>query len=310
MKAIFAIGGPEEADKSSETSQTMPLFKAAVVEKANTNEIVDSSSSSDSLSVTSGALRVSTEDAADPNNDTISVYEVKQGDTLATVAKLFGVSKNTIMWANNLKSENLTPGTTIVILPITGIKHTVKKGDTVDSIAKKYKADADDISVYNGISKNKELAVGDVVIVPDGEAALAPAPSTKGKPKGGSKSPSYLKTTPAGFLVRPLAGGIKTQGIHGHNAVDIGTPVGTSIVAAASGNVIVSKSSGYNGGYGQMVIIDHGNGIQTVYGHLSAVYVSAGIVVQQGQVIGASGNTGHSTGPHLHFEVRGAANPF
>jgi LysM repeat protein len=304
VKALFSSN--EEANqKDVSITQTMPLFRAAVVEKKDEE---GGTSTSDSLSATTGALRVSTEDEIDLGNDQISVYEIKQGDTLATVAKLFNVSKNTIIWANGLKSEKLTPGDTIVILPVTGIKHVVKKGDTVESISRKYKADVDDVTLYNGISKGKELAVGDIIIVPDGEVAALPTITKNGKPV--AKSPSYLKTAPAGFLVRPLAGGVKTQGIHGHNGIDIGVPVGTSVVAAASGNVIVAKSSGYNGGYGEMVVIDHGNGIQTVYGHLSAVHVGIGTVVQQGQVIGLSGNTGHSTGAHLHFEVRGAVNPF
>ena len=114
---------------------------------------------------------------------------------------------------------------------------------------------------------------------------------------------------PVGFFVRPTSG-TKTQGLHGHNGVDIGASIGTPVFASAEGEVISAKSSGYNGGYGSMIIISHGGNIQTVYGHLSAVKVSVGQHVSQGQVIGAVGNTGKSTGTHLHFEVRGAKNPF
>jgi murein DD-endopeptidase MepM/ murein hydrolase activator NlpD len=189
------------------------------------------------------------------------------------------------------------------------VKHTVKKGDTVASIAKKYKGDVEDIAKYNGIPTDAKLALGEVVIVPEGEIAVAPAKVVK---KAGTSKilDSYSNSTASGFLTRPLAGGRRTQGIHGHNGVDIAASIGTPIVAAAGGQVISAKSSGYNGGYGKMIIISHAGNVQTVYGHLNSVNVSVGQTVSQGQTIGSVGNTGKSTGPHLHFEVRGAKNPF
>jgi murein DD-endopeptidase MepM/ murein hydrolase activator NlpD len=269
----------------------------------------------DALSAVSGTLRVSTEDIDFPTDDTISTYEIKKGDTLASIAKLFGVSKNTIMWANDLKSEKLIPGDTLVILPVTGVRHTAKKGDTIASIAKKYKGDADDIAKYNGIAVDTTLDGGDIVIVPDGEIAV-PVAAVKKTVKGPAVASfeklldSYANSTPSGFLVRPIVGGRKSQGLHGHNGVDLASSIGTPVMASANGTVISAKSSGYNGGYGEMIIISHAGNIQTVYGHLSAVKVSVGQHVSQGEVIGAVGNTGKSTGPHLHFEVRGAKNPF
>ncbi len=308
VKAVF-LAAPENITAESASSQTMAIFKPVVVDEEDNDDFSPEEASSSALSATTGALRMSTEDIDFPTTDTISVYEVKKGDTIATVAKLFGVSKNTIMWANDLKSEKLTPGDTLVILPITGVKHTVKKGDTVGSIAKKYKGDVDDIAKYNGIPADAKLAIGDVVIVPEGEIAVAPAKTVK--KAGASKVlDSYANTASSGFLVRPLVGGRKTQGIHGHNGVDIAASIGTPVLASAGGQVISAKSTGYNGGYGSMIIISHAGNIQTVYGHLSAVNVSVGQTVSQGQVIGAVGNSGKSTGPHLHFEVRGAKNPF
>jgi len=302
VKAVF-LGGPESITaEDTSTSQTMPVFKPVVIDEDDKADAPDMSSSSGVLSATTGALRVSTEDIDFPTNDTISLYEVKKGDTLATVAKLFGVSKNTIIWANDLKSDKLTPGQSIVILPITGVRHTIKNGDTVASIAKKYKGDIDDIAKFNGIAPDAKLAIGDIVLVPEGEIAVAPKVTVK--------KPSITNSTPSGFLVRPLVGGRKTQGIHGHNGVDIAASVGTPVLASASGVVISAKSSGYNGGYGNMVIISHAGNVQTVYGHLNSVNVSVGQTVSQGQTIGSVGNTGKSTGPHLHFEVRGAKNPF
>jgi murein DD-endopeptidase MepM/ murein hydrolase activator NlpD len=103
---------------------------------------------------------------------------------------------------------------------------------------------------------------------------------------------------------------VRTQGIHGYNGVDLGAPAGTAVRAAAAGQVIISKASGWNGGYGQYIVVKHANGTQTLYAHLSANSVAAGATVAQGQLIGAVGNTGKSTGNHVHFEVRGAKNPF
>lgn len=243
-----------------------------------------------------------------PKNETISVYEVREGDSLSQIAEMFEVTPNTIRWANDLKG-GITPGQRLVILPITGISHTVKRGDTVASIAKRYGADADEILRYNDL-EGVALVAGQIVIVPDGEIAAPPA-AKKPVRSGASTGASLAATASAGGVsfVRPTSG-VKTQGIHGHNGIDIGAPVGTPVYAAAAGTVIVARADGWNGGYGGYIVIDHGGGIQTLYSHCSAVSVTVGQSVSQGEVIGAVGNTGKSTGPHLHFEVRGAANPF
>lgn len=311
IRAIFL--GPEYVMDTEEqaTSQTIPLFKSAIAYENTTNGESGDTVSSDALQAVSGPLRVSTEDIDYPTNDTISVYEVKKGDTLSGVAKLFNVSKNTIVWANDLKSQSLHVGDILVILPMTGIKHTVKKGDTVSSIAKKYKADVEDISKFNGISLDADLSVGDVVLVPEGELAVTTTQSSGGKSVVKSKLLDvYSYSAPDGFLIRPVVNGHKTQNLHGHNGIDIGAAQGTPVLASAGGRVIIAKVGGYNGGYGNLIIISHQGGIQTVYAHLSSVFVSSGQTVAQGQTIGSVGNTGRSTGPHLHFEVRGAKNPF
>ncbi len=240
-------------------------------------------------------------DPGKSGNGQISVYIVREGDTLSGIAKMFDVSVNTIMWANGIGGSSLKAGQELVILPISGVRHTVKSGDTLQSLAKKYKADLGDIISYNGLSTGATLKTGDVIIIPDGVIA---APQSSGG-SGGSNTPSY-----AGFYLRPINGGKKSQGIHGHNGIDLAAPVGTSVRASAGGKVIISKKSGYNGGYGTYIVISHSNGTQTVYGHLNTNNVSVGEMVSQGQVIGAIGMTGKTTGPHLHFEVRGAKNPF
>ncbi len=232
----------------------------------------------------------------------ISVYVVREGDTLSTIAKMFKVSINTIVWANDIKGGLIKPGQTLVILPISGVKHIVAKGDTIDSIAKKYKADVAEILSYNDLTKSSKLSSGDEIIIPDGEVTSVVTYS--------SGSGSSNTSVASGYFARPIQGGRKTQGLHGHNGIDIGGSIGTPVLASAAGNVIIARSSGYNGGYGLYIVVSHPNGTQTLYAHLSAVNVSVGDKVSKGQVIGKLGNSGKSTGPHLHFEVRGARNPF
>ena len=227
-----------------------------------------------------------------------------EGDTLSQIAQMFDVSQNTILWANDIPRANLIkPGMVLNILPISGVRHTVKKGDTIASIVKKYKGDADEIIAYNQIEK--ELTVGSVIVVPNGIVPeVAVAKSNKGGVSGVTGGGA------SSGLIHPLPNGRKTQGIHGYNGIDIAAPVGTQVRVAAAGTVIISASSGYNGGYGQYVVVKHANGTQTLYAHLSSNTVRVGDTVSQGQKVGGVGNTGRSTGPHLHFEVRGGKNPF
>ncbi|MEI6352984.1 MAG: peptidoglycan DD-metalloendopeptidase family protein [Candidatus Nomurabacteria bacterium] len=268
-----------------------------------------------SLNVQSGPMRLSTEKEK-PVNDTISLYEIKTGDTLDTVASLFGVSKNTIIWANNLKSKKLTPGGSLLIFPITGIQYTAKSSISISAIAKKYNADANEIVEYNGIALDSSLDKGDTVFIPDAEGQtqteVVPKKNSKGKVVNKKANlPKYKVNSIAGYFMRPL-NCVETQGLHGpyHSAVDFGCPIGTPVSAAADGTVIRATLGGYNGGYGSVIIISHPNGTQTIYAHLSQINVTVGQRVSQGQVMGATGNTGKSTGPHLHFETRGTANPF
>jgi murein DD-endopeptidase MepM/ murein hydrolase activator NlpD len=278
-----------------------------------------------------------------PETDTISVYIVKKGDTITSIAKDFGVSTNTIIWANNLKKgQSLKEGTSLTILPITGVKYTVKKGDTISSIAKKLGADTEDIRDFNGID-NADLKIGMAIIVPDGEITTASTttkiaqntkPTNTEKPKTsilskvasnitgkevsngvilankGEKTWGYNAPEDVGYYTHPLPNGRKSQHIHGFNGLDFAAPKGTPIMAAAAGKVIIAKNSGYNGGYGLYVVIEHDNGTQTLYAHNSKNLVLVGDTVSQGQQIALVGSTGRSTGNHVHFEVRGAKNPF
>ena len=155
----------------------------------------------------------------------------------------------------------------------------------LSKIATKYKADESEIVQFNNIRPDALLAVGSEIIVPDAVINIAPI-GANGSVLRGSGGPSY-----AGYYIRPIAGGRKTQGLHGYNGVDIGAPEGTPVLASASGEVIISRNYGWNGGYGQYVVVQHDNGTQTLYGHLSENIVFEGYHVVRGQVIGLVGNT-------------------
>jgi len=264
------------------------------------------------------------------SNSQISVYIVRPGDTLSSIAAMFGVSTNTIVGANDIQKGVIKPGQELVILPISGIQHTVVKGETLTSLAKKYNSDAGNIALYNNLQDGAALTPGDTIIIPGGELVLAakttPTPSktkTTAKTTKTTKSAKTAKTfTPAplrnaggpeydDYYTWPVDGGVVTQSLHGYNGVDIGAPTGTNMFASAAGTVIIARANGaWNGGYGNYIVIAHDNGTQTLYAHASRVLVSAGQSVAKGQVIGKVGRTGESTGSHLHFEIRGATNPF
>lgn len=286
------------------TSQNMPLLQASY--NPNPLNEVEIAMVDGSALVQEAGVNGTQADLLGSKSTQISLYVVRQGDSLSQIAKMFGVSVSTIVWANDIKKGLIHEGDELVILPITGVSHTVAKGDTVRSIATKYKADMGDILSFNDLKTDAVLAVGSTILIPDGEIA-APVIRSTGvtSPLRNAGGPLYK-----GYFTRPIVGGAKSQGLHGNNGVDIAAPTGTPILAAADGVVIIARSSGYNGGYGSYIVITHPNGTQTLYSHASRVSVSQGDAVTKGEIIGAVGTTGKSTGPHLHFEVRGAANPF
>ena len=257
----------------------------------------------------------------DSTSDQTSIYVIRAGDSITQIADMFGVSVNTIYWANDLKKgDKLKEGDTLVILPISGIEHTIKKGETLKGIAKLYSADVGDIAQYNGITQDSPLAVGDKIIVPNAEMYITDKTTSKSKSTNSNKNQNIFKDNPvfksiADYFINPLSDECyksgrchKTQGLHDHYAIDIGAPIGTPIHAAASGTVVFART-GSNGGYGNLVIIKHPNGTETRYAHQSKIATHSGEQVSQGEVIGYVGSTGHSTGPHLHFEDRGSENP-
>lgn len=232
----------------------------------------------------------------------IITYTVQLGDTVQGIAAQFDLQPTTIMWANPAVEDApdlLRIGQELIILPVDGVYHTVKEGETLESIAKKYKVSVEAITScpYNNLQPpDYAIEPGMKLIVPGGEKPWVPKVVT-----------SYTGPVPegargTGLFQWPVLGYI-TQGYwYGHRAIDIGVPVGTAVYAADSG--FVSFAGWTDIGYGYLVVIDHANGFATYYAHLSKIYVTAGQKVERGQVIAASGNTGWSTGPHIHFEIR------
>ena len=269
-------------------------------------------------------------DIVKPENPTISTYIVRDGDTVSSIAEMFGVSQGTILAANDLsKTSKLKVGEQLVILPVTGIPYTVKKGDTLASIAKRYGGDATEIANFNRVD-DSTLAVGTEITIPNGEVPASATVTTSHASSGGTKTTSGPKgvfannprepahdvgsagtSAEIAYYIAPLSHYVKTQGIHGYNAVDLAAPAGTPIVASAAGDVVVAREGGWNGGYGSYVVLSHSNGSQTLYAHMSKVAAYDGEHVEQGEVIGYVGQTGEATGPHVHFEIRdGIRNPF
>jgi LysM repeat protein len=246
----------------------------------------------------------------DISSDQISVYVVRENDSIAKIAEMFGVTSNTILWANDMKKgDKLVPGTVLIILPVSGLKITVIKGDTLKSIAKKYNADTSDIAGFNGIAEDSKLALGDELIIPDGELKDEGSAVSVPKTTGGGYVKTPINYNIAGYFINPVPGyKYRSQGLHDHGGIDLAADKGTPILAAATGTVAFARN-GYNGGYGNMVIINHPNGTTTLYGHMSKILTHTGENVSKGETIGQVGSTGHSTGSHLHFKVTGAKNP-
>ncbi len=301
----------DQKDKDTKKSDTA---NSDIKQDANVN-----TSGNALVPATTGHVSSTDADNGDLFSDQVSVYVVRDGDSINDIAKMFDVSAKYILWTNGLKKgDKLIKDQILVILPVSGIEHTVEKGQTIKNIAKLYKVDVDEITSYNGINEDSKLAIGDTLIIPNAdisdEGGDVPSNKSKSKTKikGTQKYQKYYSTHPlkdiANFFINPVPGARRSQGFHDNNAVDLAIAKGTPIHAAASGKVVFA-AMGWNGAFGGLVLINHDNGVQTLYAHQSRIVAHAGDRVSQGEIIGYVGSTGHSTGPHLHFEVHGAHNP-
>lgn len=232
--------------------------------------------------------------------DGVKLYKVEEGDTVASIAKKFGIDAKTISWQNSLTKDKIKIGQTLEILPVIGIAHKVIRGDTVHSIAKKYDSSAQAVVdfPFNTFSNDEtfELAIGQIVIVPDGVE-----PAEVISPRIRQITPNAGSVVASGNFVWPTNGTISQNFVWYHPGVDIANKTAPNVLAADSG--VVTYAGCLNWGYGCHVRIDHGNGYSTLYAHFQQIYVTAGQTVARGSAVGKMGSTGRSTGTHLHFEV-------
>ncbi len=243
-------------------------------------------------------------------------YVVKRGDAPSSIAAQFGITPETLLGGNpQLSNENslLQPDMELIILPVDGVLHDVAAGDTLESISEQYGIAVDDIIAWesNNLEFPYRLYPDTQIMVP---GAIRPvtfwSPPSLASVSGGSREGSGI--TPlvvgTGTFIYPVSSRNFTQRYwYGHPAIDIALPEGSAVFAADTGTVTYAGWNVY--GYGNLIVVNHGNGFETFYAHLSAINVSPGQIVYQGNVIGATGNTGRSSGPHVHFEIRTGGNP-
>lgn len=239
-----------------------------------------------------------------PTREGLMIYQVQPGDTLSEIAAKFNISVDAILWANSgLRSYLIKPGQEIVILPVEGVLHETKEGETLDFVVGLYGVNAEEIKKFNPQLQEALGAAGSRIIIPHGRPL---------------KKNTYISRWASDFLDLGNYFTAPTTGwnwgrVHDYNAVDIANRCGTPVYAAAEGLVAEADVYGWNNGYGNYVKIEHPNKTYTIYVHLSKILIDEGKYVLQGAEIGLMGNTGNTHGPtgcHLHFEVHGAKNPF
>lgn len=272
----------------------------------------------------SSVLRSSTGDAAFITEQSEEVarfrggevieHVVQSDETISTIAEKYALAQETILWENNLTSgSTIRPGDRLRILPADGVMHRVQKGETVYTLAKRYRLGDDDAAAqpiisfpFNTFADDNTFALttGQTVFVPGGVKPQAVSvPRTTAR----ITTPDAGAVSASGQFVWPAAGYISQNYAWYHKAYDIANRGGGRILAADAGKVVVAGWVD-NSGYGNRVMIDHGNGYVTLYAHMSVVRVSVGQSVNKGDVIGDMGSTGRSTGVHLHFEIRQGGN--
>lgn len=237
----------------------------------------------------------------------IQTYTVQSGDTVLAIAARYHLQPETLQWSNpdiERDPDLLSVGDQLRILPVDGVLHTVVAGDSLSGIASKYKVDVAQVIAYAGnklADANAPLIIGSSLVVPGGVKEFAQQ-SVVGYSAAAVPVPDGA-TVGRGSFNWPASGSISQNYWSGHPAIDIASREGAAVTATDDGFVTVA-GGGWNTGYGNEIIIDHGNGFVSLYAHLSSILVRPGENVTAGEQIGTVGNTGNSTGPHLHFEIR------
>lgn len=241
---------------------------------------------------------------------TFEQYVVERGDTPGGIAETFNISPETLLGGNEFLSNEsslLQVGTTLTILPINGVLHDVRPGDTLEGIANKYGVPIEDIIAYepNNLEFPYRVYPDTQILVPGAVRELfvwtPPQLPPRNSAWWGSQSQPYIVGT--GSFIFPVNSRNYTQYYwYGHPGLDIGLPVGSPVYATDDGTVVYAGWNVY--GYGNLIVVNHGNGFETFYAHLNGFNVVAGQIVYKGNLIGYSGDTGNSSGPHIHYEIR------
>ena len=248
-------------------------------------------------------------------------YTVEQGDSVFSISKDFNLKPESVLWANYASlqdsPDSLRPGMVLFIPPVNGVLYKWKEGDTLDAVASQFKAKKDDVLAFSGNKldlTNPTFTAGEMVMIPGGERkfqtwivpviARGNAGVSRNVLGPGACTGNYDGLYGSGGFIWPSGNHVLSGNDFwsGHLGIDIAGATGDLVWASDAGVVVFAGWS--SGGYGNMVMIDHGNGYQTVYGHLNSVSSSCGQSVYAGNIIGTLGSTGNSTGSHLHFEIR------
>jgi murein DD-endopeptidase MepM/ murein hydrolase activator NlpD len=295
--------GPAGADALTVEGGADPAFQAFELAAATSDGATSDGGAGDGGYAPDGTLLkpFAVAEVVGGIDDQVRSYRVRSGDTLGGIAAKFDLKMSTLFWANKLTTKDTLHVNQVLDIPPTdGVLYLVKEGDTIETIAVAFHADIDRIITYNHLAGDV-VVIGETIMVPDGRGKSIPATPARFRYVGGTSS-SCGTCSFSGALSWPVDGWyfISQHYWSGHPAIDIASTYGTAVVAAASGKVIRTGWVG-NGGYA--IWISNGNGVYMTYNHLSYIGVSAGQYVSRGTQIGRVGSSGHSTGPHLHFEI-------
>ncbi len=222
--------------------------------------------------------------------DQIKEHQVKRGENLWFIAEIYNIDVDTIVGSNDITNKNrIKEGEILVILPVKGILYKINPGESIWTISRQFGLTMDSIIEANTISNPDLVKPGKLLLLP------------------GAKPEFGLNENINSNFIRPVSSEARISSYYGmrwgrmHEGIDFAVITGTPVKASQGGMVIYS---GWASGYGNTVVVEHRKGVRTLYAHNSSTTVYGGKWVEQGQVIAYSGNTGRSTGPHLHFEIQ------